>query len=557
MIASEKYEENVDMEKIAEIPIDIVEPNKVLRGEIVTIDNDFAYVNVGIKTDGRIDLDEFTEGPQIGDVIDVLLINTRLIDGMYVFSKIAADRAKKWVKFLDIYGSGIERIQGTFESSNNKGFKVDCDDVDGFLPFSHAADLRLKKNVDSDLPYWFKIINVDEKRHTVLLSRKEYIEEENNKLWDNLLSKYKAGDKIQGKVKKFVEFGAFIEVEGIEALLHKNDMSWKKVFKPKKFLEIDETREFVIINIDRDQEKISLGLKQLTEDPWIRIDEKYKIGDVISGAIVTLTNFGVFIEMEEGVDGFIDISEISWTKRNVNPKDIFKKGQRVEAKILEIKKDEKKISLSYKHLLPNPWDTIDERFPVGSVHKSKIKKAVNFGLFVELEDDIDGLIHISDITWDENVKDPVAGYKTGDIVEFKILEIKKDEMKIACGMKQLFKSPWEIINEKYPAGSRVLGRISGIVAFGLFVKIEEDIEGLVHISEVSSKRIENLSDRFKVGDEVNVEVLGIDVERKRLSLSIKKYDVALEKEELNKLLNDTSSKTVTIGDFIKIKLGEQ
>ena len=557
MIMGEKYEDNINMEQVAGLTIDVFEPNKILKGEIVTIDPDFVYVNVGIKTDGRINISEFKSKPQIGDSVDVLLVNKRLIDGMYVFSKTAADREKKWANFLNIYNEGVQTIQGTFESSNNKGFIVDCNEVNGFLPFSLAADLRLKKSLQSNKPFWFKIIDVDEKRHSVLLSRKEYVEEENKKIWDNFTSKYKVGDKIQGKVKKFVEFGAFIEVENIEALLHKNDMSWKKVFKPKMLLRVGEVREFILLNIDRDEGKISLGLKQLTEDPWINIDDKYKVNDQITGEIVTLTNFGVFVELDEGIDGFIDSSEISWTKRNVNPKEVFSKGQKVDAKILDIKKDEKKIVLGYKQLLQNPWDSIADRFQVGSLHKSKIKKIINFGMFVELEDGIDGLIHVSDITWDENIKDPMEKYKAGETVEFTILETKKDEMKIACGIKQLTKSPWEIINEKYPSGTKLNGKISGLVSFGLFVKIEDDIEGLVHISEVSQKRIENLGEKFKVGDEVNVEVLGIDIDRKRLSLSMKKYDAALEKEELNKLLNDTSSKTVTIGDFIKIKLGEQ
>jgi small subunit ribosomal protein S1 len=557
MIISEKYEDNIDMQQIADFPIDIIEPNKILKGEIVTIDNDFAYVNVGIKTDGRVTLDEFKAKPQIGDKIDVLLLNKRLIDGMYVFSKAAADREKRWAKFLNIYEAGVVTIQGKFGSSNNKGFIVDCNHVDGFLPFSLAGDLRVKKSLESDSTYWFKIISVDQKRHSVLLSRKEYIEEENKKLWDGFVSKYKIGDKVQGKVKKFVEFGVFIEIDGIEALLHKNDMSWKKVFKPKKLLETDEIRDFVILNIDRDNGKISLGFKQLTEEPWTKVEEKYKIGDVVTGEIVTLTNFRAFVEMEDGIDGFIDSTELSWTKRSVNPKDVFIKGQKVEAKILDIKKDERKIPLSYKQLIPNPWDSINEKFNVGTINKSKIKKIVNFGIFVELEDGIDGLIHVSDINWDGNIKEPGDLYKVGDIIEYKILDIKKDEMKISCGIKQLTKSPWEIVNEKYPLGTRLSGTISGIVSFGLFVKIEDDIEGLVHISEVSHKRIENLSEQYKIGDEVNVEVLGIDVGKKKLSLSMKKYDAALEKEELAKVLYDSSSKKVTIGDFIKIKLGER
>ena len=557
MIISENFEDNIDMQQVADFAIDIIEPNKILTGEIVTIDDSFAYVNVGIKTDGRINLSEFKTEPQIGEKIDVMLMNKRLIDGMYVFSKAAAEKQQKWAKFLEINSSGTREIQGKIESSNAKGFIVDCNYVSGFLPFFLAADLKSKKSFNDDTLYWFKIANVDSKRNTILLSRRDYVEKENKKNWEAFVTKYNISDKVQGKVKNFVEFGVFIEIDGIEALLHKNDISWRKVFKPKKLMEEGDVRDFVILNIDKDKGKVSLGLKQLTEDPWLKVEGKYKVGDTVTGEVITLTNFGVFIELEEGVDGFVDSSEISWTKRNVNPKDIFTKGQKIDAKIVDIKIDDKKIPLSYKQLIPNPWDNISDRFPVGKVQKSKIKKIMNFGIFVELEDGIDGLIHVSDISWDENIKDIAGTFKVGDLVEYKILDIKQDEMKISCGIKQLTKSPWEIINEKYPAGIRVLGKVSGITAFGLFVKIEEDVEGLVHISEVSHKRIENLEEKFKVGDEVNVEVLGIDVNRKRLSLSMKKYDSAMEKEELNKVLKNSSSKTVTIGDFIKIKLGEQ
>jgi len=319
-------------------------------------------------------------------------------------------------------------------------------------------------------------------------------------------------------------------------------------------LKVGEEREFLVLNYSREDGRISLGLKQLVEDPWLNVDNRYKEGDVVKGHVVTLTNSGVFVELEEGVDGYIDSSDISWTQKNVNPGDFFKKGQNIDVKILAVNKEEKRIPLGYKQLFPNPWDTIDTRFSVGALHKSRIKKVVSFGMFVEIEDGIDGLIHISDVTWDENDKTPLNKYRAGESVEFKILDIRKDEMKISGGIKQLIKSPWEILREKYPVGHTVSGVVSGLVPFGLFIKIEEDIEGLVHISEVSKTRIEKLEGQYKVGDKVNAVVLGIDVNKKRLSLSIKNFDDIVEKEHLTKILNDAGSKKVTLGDFIKINL---
>jgi small subunit ribosomal protein S1 len=353
-----------------------------------------------------------------------------------------------------------------------------------------------------------------------------------------------------------IQSGAIIDVDGLLTKINKEDMSWKKVFKKKKILKAGEEREFIILSINENDRTVSLGLKQLTEDPWNSVEERYSVEDIVSGEVVTLTNFGVFVEIEEGIEGLINVSNISWTKKNLNPKDMFKKAQLIQVKILEIDKEARKISLGLKQLLPNPWDTIDERFPIGSVHRKRIKKIVNYGIFVELEDDIDGMIHVSDISWDENLKNPTSQYEVDDEIEFQILDIKKNEMKISCGIKQLTPSPWEMIREKYPPRSKVSGIISGIAPFGVFVKLDDGIEGLVHISEVSQKKIDNLEDVFTTKNPVSAIVLGVDVEKKRLSLSIKQYEIISEKEELDRVLNATSPGKVTIGDIIRDKIGE-
>jgi small subunit ribosomal protein S1 len=550
----QEYNETIDMEHVADSTLEDLKAGSIVRGEIVTIDSEFVYVNVGTKSDGRIPLEEFEKKPDVGEIHDVMLKSKKLVDGMYLFSRKGAEIEKRWHDFMNRYKEGQIRIEGKIKSSINRGKMIDCSGIPGFLPFSLTGDLKGKNS--SDETYTFIIKSIDEKKKSIIVSRKDYIDEENKTKWDNFTSKYKVGDRVSGEVIKFVEFGGFVRVEGIDALLHRNDMSWKKVFKQRKLFKTGDVLDLVVLDIRRDEGKISLGLRQLVEDPWLKINEKYKVHDTVSGEVVTITAYGAFIEIDDGVEGYLANSEISWTKSAVNVKDVLKKGQVLNLMVLNINSEERKISLGLKQLTANPWDTIDERFPVGSVHKKKVKKIVKFGIFVELEEDIDGLVHLSDVSWDEDNKNMGSRYKAGDEVEFKVLDIRKEEMKISCGIKQLSKSPWEQISEKYPPRKKVDGTISGITPFGLFVKLEDDVEGLVHISEVSRKRLENLEEHFKVGDPISAVVLGVDVEKKRLSMSIKSFEIVSEKEELDKIMKQTSPGKVTLGDIMKIKLEE-
>ncbi len=552
---NEKLDDNFNMENIAANAFDNIKPNRVLQGEVVTIDNDFVYVNVGTKSDGRVGMDEFAVRPRVGDVLDIMLVNKRMIDGMYLFSHAAALKEKGWKTFFDSYKKGSEYVSGKIVSTGEKGIIIDCQGIHAFLPFSQAADIKMKKDT-TGAEYLFKIKNVDEKKRAILLSRRDYLDEQKEKVWGDLSANYKPGDRIKGKVVRFVDFGAFIDIGGIEGLLYKDDISWRRVFKKKNILKLGEEREFMLLDIRRDEGKISLGLKQLAEDPWLRLNEKYHVGDTIEGRVVNVINPGAFVEFEDGVEGFLSAADMSWTKKASAAKDVLSKGQKVTVKVIGVNSEERKLSLGLKQLLPNPWDTLGERFPVGSVHRRPVKKIVSFGMFVELEDDIDGLIHLSDISWDDGVKEPAAIYKNGDEVEFKILDIRKEEMKISCGIKQMMRSPWEAIKEKYPPRSRLSGTVTSVMPFGLFVKLDDDVEGLVHITEVSRKKIDSLEGVYSPGDQVNVVVLGVDAERKRLSLSIKHFDMMVEKEELSKILNNTSSSRVTIGDIIKMKQGE-
>lgn len=545
----------IDMESVADSALDELEAGMIVKGEVVTVDSGFAYVNVGTKSDGRVALEEFETIPKVGDVFNVKLMNKKLVDGVYHFSRKAAEMEKGWKDFIQSYNDGKREIKGRIISASSKGKIVNCSGVNTFLPYSLTADLKAISQSEDE--YSFTIKTVDFSKKSIIVSRKDYLDEQNKKNWTDFIQNYKEGDIVQGEVLKFVEFGAFIRVGGLDALLHRNDMSWKKVFKQRKLLRQGEVRDFIILNINREDKKISLGLKQLKNDPWQDIAQKHNVGDIIKGKVVTITSVGAFIQIDEDVEGFLSNSELSWIKTNANVKDYFEKGIEADFMILDINLEDKKINLGYKQLQPNPWNSIDERFSIGSVVRKRIKKIVKFGLFVELEEGIDGLVHISDISWDESVKDLNRNFKNGQEVEIKILDINKREMKISCGMKQLVKSPWEAVKEKYPPRTKVHGKISGITAFGIFVKLEDEVEGLVHISEVSRNRIENLDEYFKVGDPVEAVVLDVDIEKKRLSLSIKHYEIMSEKEEVTKILKQTSPNRVTLGDMINIDLGDK
>ncbi|MCX7678858.1 MAG: (d)CMP kinase [Spirochaetes bacterium] len=551
----ESYEETINMEQVANTALEDIRPNTILKGEIVTIDNEFAYVNVGAKSDGRVALTEFETPPKVGDEIYVMLINKRMLDGMYVFSTKAATKKIKWDNFIKYYREGNTTVSGKVVEIGTKGISVDCMGLRAFVPFSQGGDIRVKKSPDTSVEYRFKIKKVDEKRQSVILSRKEYLEEEAQRIWTEFANKHFVGERVMGKVLRFLNNGgAIVEIDGVEAYLAKENMSWKKVFKRRKVIKQGTQREFVILAIDVEKKKVEIGLKQTEEDPWSLVDSKYRVGAVVSGKVMTVTNFGMFVEIENGIEGLVSANDISWTKKNVNPKELYRVGQKVEAQILSIDKDARKMQLGIKQLLPNPWDTIEQRYPVGTIMKGKIKTLVPFGIFVEIEEGVDGLVHISDVSWDEDNKNVLESYKAGQEVEFKILSIDREEMKISCGMKQLVKSPWEIISEKYPPRTRLSGIVTRISNFGLFVRLDDGVEGLVHISEASRKKVDNLNEIYKVGDRVNVVVLGVDAEKRRLSLSIKHYEMMAEKEELTRILNTTNPSKVTLGEIMKNKL---
>ncbi|MDR3237109.1 MAG: S1 RNA-binding domain-containing protein [Spirochaetia bacterium] len=543
---SEDLNESIDMERVvADSAFGEIKPGGIYDGEVVTVDSSSVYVNIGTKSDYEIPLEEFDSVPKVGQ-------NVRVMRHGKTFSVKAAQHEETWQNFLKNYGTPGAVIPGMLVSATNKGKEVNCGGQRAFLPFSLSADLKSESHSGEE--YSFKVKSIDRKKRSVVVSRKDFIDDTYKEKWNDFISTRKAGDTVDGEIIKFVEFGAFVRIDGIDALLHRNDMSWKNVFKQRKILKLNEKRPFLILSINEADKKASLGLKQLAADPWEKIDEHISVDSIIEGVVVTVVNTGTFIEINDEIDGFLPNSEFSWTQTGPFVKNTFQKGETVKVKVIGVNKEERKLILSYRQAADNPWETIGEKFPLGSVHKSKIKKVVKFGIFVELTDGIEGLVHVSDISWDDNKDDLLKNYASGDEVEFKILAIKKDDMKVSCGIKQLKKSTWELISEKYKPKMRVEGTVSGIMQFGIFVKLEENIEGLVHISEISKHRIESLDAAFKAGDEIEAVVLSVDPKKKRISLSVKQFEYVSEQEEVNKILRETSSNTVTLGDLINLKL---
>lgn len=549
---TEQFDDSMTMESLLESSPEI-ETGQLFKGEVVSTDEKNVYVNIGRKNEGFVPVSEFETLPKTGDMIDVVMRSGKLHDGMHQLSHRAAKAQAQWTKFLEKDLKEGSVVTGSVKKFTGKGAIIALDDATAFLPLSHAGDIRLKESEGKSDTFSFKIIGIDAAKHSVIVSRVEIVAEEKEAAWQRIVSTYNEGDKISGKVSRFVDFGAFVDLGGFEALLHNNDLTWRKVYKKKKIIQLGEEREFVILSIKKDEKKISLGLKQLYSDPWSDIAKRYPEGTKVEGVVTTIANFGVFVEIEEGIEGLVIPSECGWAKRPLNPKDVVKKGDHISVVVTGVDTENRKLSLSIRLAQENPWDSIERKYPAGTILKKPVKRIVSFGIFVEIENDIDGLVHISDVSWDDGEKNLPEMFKPGQEVEFKILGIDKQEMRISCGIKQLTRSPWEAIREKYPPRSRANGTITNITSFGLFVKLEDNVEGLVHISEASRRKVEDLNELYKVGDTVNVVVLNVDTDKKKMSLSIKHHDIMSEKEELKKIMTSSSSSTATIGDLLKLK----
>ncbi len=540
-----------------------IEDGQIVTGTVVQLNNEYVFVDVGYKSEGKIPVDEFIELPNVGDKVNVAIINKEGKHGQIVVSKKKAD-AKERTEVLKDAAENRTPILGKFAKVIKGGYEVDLGaDYKGFCPLSKADVVRVEdpESLIGKTDYF-----VIDKFHAgtklkSVVSRREYLEkiisENKKKFFDSV----QIGDVVQGEVKSFTSFGAFIDLGGFDGLLHINDMSWGHVTRPKDFVKKGQVVQLRLINIDKENQKINLSLKHMQEDPWTNFENRYNVGDVIKAPVTKITSFGVFIEIEPGIEGLAHISELSWTKKITNPKDILNIGDVVEAKILGYDLDKKRVSLGLKQLTENPWDSIEERYPVGTVLKRKVVKITNSGAFINLEDGIDGFLHIDDVSWTKKLKNMTQFCAEGDEIEVSVSSVQPENRRIRLSVKNLEGNPWQNFKKKHPKFSNVTGEISNVTDFGVFVKVEGGIEGLISKfnlvgpdEEFNDKILEN----YKVGDEITAMVVEINPTTQKLSLSVKEMIKKAQESEMAKYMAETKDDddSFSLADMMKAK-GEE
>ncbi len=493
----------------------------IVTGTIQEIRPQVVLVDIGYKSEGAISISEFEdEEIEVGDQIEVLLERLENDEGIVVLSKEKAAHKQNWDKIVGVYRDG-GLVKGKVKSVVKGGLMVNVG-VEAFLPGSQV-DIIPPRDLNEYVGkvYEFKIVKVNDDRKNIVLSRREVIEAERADQRQRFLETVKEGDKVEGIVKNITDFGAFVDLRGMDGLLHITDMSWGRVNHPSEMLHIGQSLEVVILEVDREKERVSLGLKQMTDNPWADIERKYPINSHVKGRVTKLLPYGAFVELEKGVEGLVHVSELSWVKRITRPSDVLKLDQEIEAVVLSISVKEQKISLGVRQLEDNPWADIESRFPIGTVIKGQVRNLTPYGAFVGLEEGIDGMIHVSDMSWTRKINHPSEVLKKGDEVEAIVLEIKKEDQRVSLGIKQLESDPWESINDRFTVGDMVTGQGAKIASFGAFVNLDGDIDGLIHISQLSEDHVERVKDVIKVGDEITARVIKVDSIERRIGLSIK------------------------------------
>jgi small subunit ribosomal protein S1 len=539
--SSHGKDENFEFKELYEQSLQSVQMGGVLTGRVVQINADSVMVDVGWKTEGYIPARELRDEQgnitvNVGDEIEIL-VDRRDQDGNLILSRDKAAKIKIWddVKSAceqntPVNGIVIERVKG--------GLSVDIG-IPAFLPGSQV-DIRPVRDLDRYVvqSFLFNVLKYDRKRNNVVLSRRTILEKEREAEKHDTLKNIEEGKIVEGVIKNITDYGLFIDLGGIDGLLHVTDISWGRITRPSDHFSKGEKIRVKVLSFDREKERVALGLKQLSSNPWETIKEKYPINSVVEGKVVNLTDYGVFVEIEPGVEGLIHVSEMFWTREIRHPSKVLSVDQKINVMILDINIDTKRISLGLKQTTANPWETLKQKYPEGSVIKGIIRNITNFGIFVGVEEGIDGLIHMSDISWKQRVKHPSEMFKKGQEIEVMVLNIDVEHEKFSLGLKQIEKNPWEELSVKYPSGSIVTGKVTNITDFGIFVEIEEGIEGLVHISELSSRRVKSSAELFSVGDSVSAIVKNVDPKSRKIRLSIKDYETGSEGTSVNQYLNN-------------------
>ena len=509
-----------------------IREGSIVIGRIIEIQPQVVLVDIGYKSEGAIPISEFEdEDIEVGNDIEVLLERLENDEGMVVLSKEKAAHKQNWDKIVKVFHDG-GLVKGKVKAVVKGGLMVNVG-VEAFLPGSQI-DIIPPKDLTEYVGniYEFKIVKINDERKNVVLSRREVIEAERTEQRQAFLKDVNVGDAVDGIVKNITDFGAFVDLQGMDGLLHITDMSWGRVNHPSEMLTIAQTIKVQILEVDKEKERVSLGLKQLTPNPWEDIETRFPVGDHVKGKITKLVPYGAFVEVAQGVEGLIHVSELSWTKRITRPSDVLELGQDVEAVILGINIEEQKISLGVRQLEPNPWDNVESRFPIGSQIKGEVRNLTPYGAFIELEDGIDGMVHVSDLSWTRKINHPSEILKKGDELQAVVLEIDKESQRISLGVKQLETDPWEEIGSRFNVGDMVKGTVAKIAAFGAFIQLEDEVDGLVHISQLSEEHVTKVKEVVNVGDEVEARVIKVDKAERRIGLSIKA--ASYSEEELKK-----------------------
>ena len=497
---------------------------KVVPATVISNNGDYLVLDVGLKTEGRVASKEFLleeKQPEAGDIVEVYLDRIENLMGEAVLSRDKARREESWIRLEDNYNKE-EPVKGAIVGRVKGGFTVDLGGVNAFLPGSQV-DIRPVRDVGPLMNEVqpFAILKMDRARGNVVVSRRAILEESRAEQRAEIVGDMNEGDTREGVVKNITDYGAFVDLDGLDGLLHITDMSWGRIQHPSEMVKQGEELEVMIIEIDRDRERVSLGLKQLKNNPWDKIEEKYPIGSTVSGKVVNMVPYGAFVEIEQGVEGLVHVTELSWTKRITKPSEVLRIGEEIQTVILGIQKEDQKISLGTRQLDVNPWDMVRHNYPAGARVRGKVRNLTTYGAFIELEEGIDGMVHVSDMSWTRKINHPSEMVKKGDEVDAIVLDVDADGQRISLGMRQLTTDPWEEIDTHFKIGDMVKGKVSKITSYGAFVELENDIDGLVHISQVSEEHIEKIKAVLTVNDEVTARVIKIDKDERRIGLSIK------------------------------------
>jgi small subunit ribosomal protein S1 len=522
-----------ELERLYEESLKHIQEGEIVRGRVVHIGRDTVLVDVGYKSEGTIDLDEFPDHGselQVGEEVDVLLEEKEDSEGQVVLSKEKANRIKVWDEISQRYDRD-EVVEGVVIARIKGGLTVDIG-LKAFLPGSQI-DLRPVRNLDKLIgeKLDMRIIKLNKRRGNIVLSRRVLLEEERQHAKEKTLASLAEGQTVEGVVKNITEYGAFIDLGGIDGLLHITDMSWGRVSHPSELFAIGDNVTVMVLKFDQEHERVSLGLKQTTPDPWTNVADKYPEESRVSGKVVSITDYGAFIELEEGIEGLVHVSQMSWARRTRHPSKIVNIGDVIEAVVLSVDKERKRISLGMKQIEPNPWTTVDERYPVGSEIEGKVRNLTDFGAFIALEEGIDGLIHISDMSWTQRVKHPSEILKKGQRVCAVVLNVDKENERLSLGLKQMEPDPWTLVETKYQVGQEVQVKIVKITNFGAFAELEDGVEGLIHLSELGQGKVTDPEEVVSVGQELDTKIIKIEVATRKIGLSIRAMTEEDERHE--------------------------